>query len=30
MRRMAFRCMADGEIKDEYITSLLIDEWITE
>jgi len=29
MRRRAFRCMADGEIKDEYITSLLKDEWTT-
>lgn len=29
MRRKAFRCMADGEIKDEYITGLLIEEWIT-
>lgn len=29
MKRKAFRCMADGEIKDEYITGLLIDEWIT-
>jgi len=28
MRRKAFRCMADGEIKDEYITGLLKDEWI--
>jgi len=27
MRRKAFRCMADGEIKDEYITGLLRDEW---
>ena len=27
MRRKAFRCMADGEIKDEYITGLLKDEW---
>jgi len=26
MRRKAFRCMADGEIKDEYITGLLKDE----
>jgi RimJ/RimL family protein N-acetyltransferase len=29
MRRKAFRCMADGKIKDEYITGLLKDEWIT-
>lgn len=29
MRRKAFRCMADGEIKDEYITGLLKDEWKT-
>ena len=29
MRRKVFICMADGEIKDEYITSLLKDEWIT-
>jgi RimJ/RimL family protein N-acetyltransferase len=28
-RRKAFRCMADGKIKDEYITGLLKDEWIT-
>ena len=29
IRRKAFRCMADGEIKDEFITGLLKDEWIT-
>jgi ribosomal-protein-alanine N-acetyltransferase len=28
MRRKAFICMADGEIKDEYITGLLKDEWV--
>ena len=28
MKRKAFRCLADGEIKDEYITGLLKDEWI--
>ncbi len=27
MRRKAFRCMADGKIKDEYITGLLKEEW---
>jgi ribosomal-protein-alanine N-acetyltransferase len=27
IRRKSFRCMADGEIKDEYITGLLKDEW---
>ena len=27
MRRKAFKCMADGKIKDEYITGLLKDEW---
>lgn len=27
MRRKAFRCMADGQIKDEYMTGLLIEEW---
>lgn len=26
-RRKAFRCMADGEFKDEYITGLLKEEW---
>ena len=26
-RRKGFLCMADGELKDEYITGLLIDEW---
>ena len=26
-RRKGFLCMADGKLKDEYITSLLIDEW---
>jgi RimJ/RimL family protein N-acetyltransferase len=30
IRRNAFICMADGEIKDEYITGLLKDEWIIE
>ncbi len=29
-RRNAFKCMADGEIKDEYITSLLKEEWIND
>ncbi len=28
MRRKALKCTADGEYKDEYITALLIDEWI--
>ena len=27
MRRKAFRCMADREFKDEYITGLLVEEW---
>lgn len=27
MRRKAFRCMADGEIKHEHITGLLVEEW---
>jgi len=27
MRREAFRCMADGEIKHEHITGLLVEEW---
>ena len=27
MRRKALRCMADGKIKDEYITGLLKEEW---
>jgi ribosomal-protein-alanine N-acetyltransferase len=27
-KRRAFRCMADGELRDEVITGLLIDEWI--
>lgn len=26
-KREAFRCPADGELKDEYITGLLIEEW---
>jgi RimJ/RimL family protein N-acetyltransferase len=26
-RRKAFKCMADGKIKDEYITGLLREEW---
>jgi len=26
-RRKGFLCMADGELKDEYITGLLIDDW---
>ena len=26
-RRKAFKCMADGEYKDEIITGLLKDEW---
>jgi len=26
-RRKGFFCMADGQLKDEYITSLLIDDW---
>ena len=26
-RRKGFLCMADGKLKDEYTTSLLIDEW---
>ncbi|MGE5614742.1 MAG: GNAT family N-acetyltransferase [Bacillota bacterium] len=28
LRRKAFVCMADGELKDEYITGLLKEEWI--
>ena len=28
MKRKAFRCMADGSFKDEYITGLLKEEWI--
>lgn len=28
LRRKAFVCMADGEVKDEYITGLLKEEWI--
>ena len=27
MRRKAFHCMADGEVKHEYITGLLVEEW---
>jgi ribosomal-protein-alanine N-acetyltransferase len=27
MRRQAFKCMADGKIKDEYITGLLREDW---
>jgi len=27
MRRKAFSCMADGELKDEHITGLLVEEW---
>lgn len=27
IRRKAIRCIADGQIKDEYITGLLIEEW---
>ncbi|MBI5390327.1 GNAT family N-acetyltransferase [Candidatus Woesearchaeota archaeon] len=27
MRRQAFKCMADGKIKDEYLTGLLREEW---
>ncbi len=27
LRRKAFRCMADGKIKDEYIAGLLKEEW---
>ena len=27
IRRKAFRCLADGKIKDEYITGLLKEEW---
>ena len=30
VRRKAFRCMADGQIKDEHITGLLKEEWIRE
>jgi RimJ/RimL family protein N-acetyltransferase len=26
-KRQAYRCMADGELKDECITGLLRDEW---
>lgn len=28
LRRKAYICMADGQIKDEYVTGLLRDEWI--
>ena len=28
IRRKGFRCMADGELKDEHITGLLKEEWI--
>jgi hypothetical protein len=28
MRRKEFICIADREVKDEYITGLLKDEWI--
>jgi len=27
-KRRAYRCMADGEFKDECITGLLVDEWV--
>ena len=27
VRRKAFRCLADGELKDECITGLLVEEW---
>ena len=26
-KRKAFRCMADGQLKDEFITGLLVEEW---
>jgi len=28
LRRKAYVCMADGEVKDEYITGLLKEEWV--
>lgn len=28
LRRKAFRCLADGKLKDERITALLKDEWV--
>lgn len=28
IRRQAYRCLADGELKDEYITALLVEDWI--
>lgn len=28
LRRKAIRCLADGELKDEYITALLIEDWV--
>jgi RimJ/RimL family protein N-acetyltransferase len=27
-KRRAYRCMADGEFKDECITGLLVEEWV--
>ncbi len=27
LRRKAYKCVADGEIKDEYVTALLIEDW---
>lgn len=28
VRRKAYRCMADGQLKDECITGLLVEEWV--
>jgi RimJ/RimL family protein N-acetyltransferase len=28
LRREAFRCLADGKLKDECITALLVEEWV--
>jgi RimJ/RimL family protein N-acetyltransferase len=28
LKRKAFRCMADGKLKDECITALLKEEWV--
>jgi len=27
LRRKAFRCLADGRLKDECLTGLLVEEW---
>ncbi len=28
-KRKAYRCMADGQVKDEYITGLLVEDWLS-